>query len=106
MIEKELQVVMAAIAPQSVSTGDDASSTQSSKIPPIQLDRLAECGRMAIKYGQVLYAEGACNVLNRAGQATLRAKIWTEYTKAEILLRKPSSDIDPKTGMKLNTLQK
>ena len=30
----------------------------------------------------------------------------TEYTKAELLLRKASADVDPKTGMKLNTLQK
>ena len=32
---------MAAIAPQSFSTGDDVAATQSSKVPPIQLDRLA-----------------------------------------------------------------
>ena len=97
---------MAAIAPQSVSTGDDAAATQSSKVPPIQLDRLAECGRMAIRYGLINYAEGACNVLARASQGSLRAQIWTEYTKAELLLRKPSADVDPKTGMKLNTLQR
>jgi hypothetical protein len=105
-VEKELQTAMAAIAPQSVSSGDDAAATQSSKVPTIQLDRLAECGRMAIKYGLINYAEGACNVLARASQGSLRAQIWTEYTKAELLLRKPSADIDPKTGMKLNTLQR
>ena len=42
----------------------------------------------------------------RAGQSSLRAQIWTEYTKAEMLLKKPSQDIDLKTGMKLNTLQR
>ena len=30
----------------------------------------------------------------------------TEYTKAELLLKKPSAEIDPKTGMKLNTIQR
>lgn len=69
-------------------------------------DRIAECGRMAIKYGLISYAEGACSTVARARQGSLRAKVLTEYTKAELLLRKPSADIDPKTGMKLNTLQR
>lgn len=106
MVEKELQGVMSVIAPQSISSGDEASSAQSSKIPTIQLDRLAECGRMAVKYGLISYAEGACNVVARASPGSLRAQIWADYTKAELLLRKPSADIDPKTGMKLNTLQR
>ena len=32
--------------------------------------------------------------------------MWAEYSKAELLLKKPIADIDKKTGMKLNTLQK
>ena len=42
----------------------------------------------------------------RARQGSLRAKVWTEYSKAELLLKKPPTEIDIKTGMKLNTLQK
>jgi hypothetical protein len=61
---------------------------------------------MAVKYGLIAYAEGACNVVARASQGSLRAQIWTDYTHAELLLRKPAADIDPKTGMKLNTLQR
>ena len=61
---------------------------------------------MAVKCGLISYAEGANNVVARASQGSLRAQIWTEYTKAELLLRKPSADIDPRTGMKLNTLQR
>lgn len=102
-IEKELQQVMMALAPASVSDGEDAQATQSAKIPQINLDRLAECGRMAVKFGLLKYAEGANNVANRANPS-LRAQVWTLYTSAELLLRKPSSDVDPKTGMKLNTL--
>jgi hypothetical protein len=103
--EKELQTVMAAIAPQSVSTGEDAALANVSKVPAIQLDRLAECGRLAVRHGFIKYAEGACSVISRASQSSLRAQVWTEYTKAELLLRKPSAEVDPKTGMKLNTLQ-
>lgn len=104
-MEKELQTVMSLIAPQSVSATDE-NSTQSNKIPPIQLDRLAECGRMAIKYGYIPLAEGACSVVNRANQRPLRSQVWTLYSDAEVMLRKPSTDIDPATGMKLNTLQR
>jgi hypothetical protein len=79
---------------------------QSTKITPIFQDRLAECGRIAIKYNLILLCEGACNVITRARQGSLRAKVWTEYSKAELLLKKPPSDTDSKSGMKLNTLQK
>ena len=67
-------------------------------------DRVAECGRLSIKHNLVQYAEGACSVVARARQGSLRAKVWTEYTKAELLLKKPASDIDSKTGMRLNTI--
>lgn len=59
---------------------------------------------MAIKYGLIQYAESACVTVARARQGSLRAKILTEYTKSELLLKKPSKEIDPKTGMKLNTI--
>lgn len=36
----------------------------------------------------------------------MRAKVWTEYSKAELLIKKPISDIDKKSGMKQNTVQK
>ena len=98
-------MLMASIAPASVAE-DPAAAQQSQKITPIMQDRIAECGRMAIKYGLISYAEGACSTVARARQGSLRAKVLTEYTKAELLLRKPSADIDPKTGMKLNTLQR
>ena len=61
---------------------------------------------MAIKYNLIPLAEGACSVVNRANQKPLRSQVWTLYSDAEILLQKPSSDIDPTTGMKLNTIEK
>ena len=103
MVEKELQQLLSSIAPSSVSN-DPASVQQSQKISPIMQDRVAECGRLSIKHNLVQYAEGACSVVARARQGSLRAKVWTEYTKAELLLKKPASDIDSKTGMRLNTI--
>jgi hypothetical protein len=69
-------------------------------------DRIAECGRIAVKHNLIQYAEGACSVVARARQGSLRAKVWCEYIKAELLMRKQSPGIDTKTGMKLNTLQR
>jgi len=102
-IEKELQTLLSTIAPASVSN-DPAVAQQSQKITPIMQDRVAECGRLSIKNNLIQYAEGACGVVARARQGSLRARVWTEYTKAELLLKKPSADIDPKTGMRLNTI--
>ena len=96
---------MASLSASSVSS-DPLTMQQSSNITLIFQDRLAECGRIAIKFNLILLCEGACNVITRARQGSLRAKIWTEYSKAELLLRKPPSEVDSKTGMKLNTLQK
>lgn len=78
----------------------------SAKISPAAQDRVAECGRLAVRHGLIAYAEGACNVVARARQGSLRAKVWCEYTKAELLLKRPSAELDPRTGMKLNTLQR
>lgn len=58
-------MLMASIAPASVSE-DPAAAQQSQKITPIMQDRIAECGRMAIKYGLVSYAEGASSTVARA----------------------------------------
>ena len=94
---------MSTVAPAAVSD-DPIAAAQSAKLSPILQDRIAECGRMAIKHNLVFFAEGACNVVARARQGSLRAKVWCEYTKAELMLKKQVSDIDPKTGMKFNTL--
>jgi hypothetical protein len=61
---------------------------------------------MAIKYGLAVLAEGACSVVGRSRQGSLRAQVWTEYTKAELMLKKAGSEFDKKTGMKLNTVQR
>ena len=64
-IEKELQLLMSQIAPASVSD-DPAAAAQSQKTTPIMQDRIAECGRMAVKHGLIAYAEGACFAVARA----------------------------------------
>lgn len=41
-------------------------------------------------------------MISRSTQGSLRAKIWTEYNKAELTLKKTGKMNDPATGMKLN----
>ena len=109
-IEKEIATLMATLAPAAVAIAegktDGPGVTTSAKIPPIIQDRLAEAGRLAIKHNLIGLCEGACSVVARASQGSLRAKIWTEYSKAELLLKKIGKETDPKTGMRLNTLQR
>jgi len=64
-VEKELQLLLSQIAPSSVSDDPNAAQ-QNQKISPILQDRVAECGRMAIKYGLIQYAESACVTVARA----------------------------------------
>jgi hypothetical protein len=56
---------MMMIAPGSVQSGD--SNLQTNKISVISLDRLAECGRIAVKNGSISLAEGAVNIISRSG---------------------------------------
>lgn len=112
-IEKELTTLMADLSPasvalheQSAGSGPDGSNAPASNLmTSINQDRLAEAGRMSIKYNLIELCEGACNVIARQSQGSLRARIWTEYSKAELILKKPKSIVDPKTGMKLNLIQ-
>lgn len=86
-------------------SGDASKQQESSKLTPIDQDWIAEAGRMAIKHNLVALCEGACNLIAWSTQGTLRSRVWTEYSKAELILKKPWSKVDFKTGMKLNLVQ-
>lgn len=109
-IEKELTTIMAALSPAAVSLSDGASGEAnepgiSKKLSRYDQDRMAEAGRMAIKHGLIALCEGSCNVISRSTQGSLRAKIWTEYNKAELTLKKTGKIHDQLTGMKLSLEQ-
>jgi hypothetical protein len=101
---------MTALSPAAVSLAEggagEANEAQvSKKLSKYDQDRMAEAGRMAIRYDLIALCEGACNVISRSTQGSLRAKIWTEYNKAELTLKKKGKLIDPATGMKLSLQQ-
>jgi len=91
-VEKELTTVMAVLSPAAVAlvegtSGEGNEANVSKKLSKFDQDRMAEAGRMAIKYDLIALCEGACNVISRSTQGSLRAKIWTEYNKAELTLK-------------------
>ena len=109
-IEKELTTVMATLSPAAVSLAEGASGEGNEpgvakKLTRYDQDRMAEAGRMAIKHGLIALCEGSCNVISRSTQGSLRAKIWTEYNKAELTLKKTGKIYDLATGMKLSLQQ-
>lgn len=107
MVEKELTALMATLAPQTVQStvGSGDPKSETTKLTPIDQDRIAEAGRMAIKHNLIALCEGACNIIARSTQGSLWSWIWTEYSKAELILKKPWTKVDLKTGMKLNLIQ-
>lgn len=109
-VERELTTVMAALSPAAVSmvegsSGEGNQASVNKKLSKYDQDRMAEAGRMAIRYNLIALCEGSCNVIARSTQGSLRAKIWTEYNKAELTLKKTTKIIDPLTGMKLSLEQ-
>lgn len=109
-VEKELTTVMATLSPAALAStegksGEGKEPGVAKKLSKFDQDRMAEAGRMAIRYNLIALCEGACNVVSRCTQGSLRAKIWTEYNKAELTLKKKGKVTDPVTGMKLSLEQ-
>lgn len=86
-----------------VMQGQEA--TGSSQLSSIYQDRLAEAGRVALKFFLVNIAESITNYLNKVSQMSQKALVLHEYNKAELFIKKAGSLIDDKTGMRLNSLQ-
>ena len=108
-IEKELIGILGSLLPSVVSYIEDKGSLEAvtgSHLLLLAQDRVAEVGRIAIKYGYLRMCEGACVAIQKVRQISLRAKVWSEYTKAELIMKRPLKEIDEKTKMKLNVVEK
>jgi hypothetical protein len=68
-------------------------------------ERLAEAARVAINFNYINIAEPILNFLRRIRETSQKAYIWMEYTEAEILVKVPGNNVDPKTGIRLNMEQ-
>lgn len=66
---------------------------------------LAEASRVALQYNLVPIAKNCMNSFLTLRSPALRARIWAEYTKAELLSREAGDGFDMATGMKLTPIQ-
>jgi hypothetical protein len=66
---------------------------------------LAEAGRIALHHTHVGIADSITNFLSRVRQLAPKPQIMHEYNKAELYIRKAGPLIDPRTGMRLNSVQ-
>lgn len=84
-----------------LSTNEQASTILS----PIKQERLAEAGRIALKYNIISIASSITNFLSKARQPNQKAMVLNEYNKAELLIKKKGEFIDKKTGMMMSPQQ-
>ena len=102
-VEKELTIMINTISP-GILTGNDLSPG-STKRSPVTQERLAEAGRVALSFNLLNITEAISNYLNKVRQLSQKARIMLEYIKAEYLIKKPGPVVDPKTNMRLNSIQ-
>ena len=74
---------------------------------PIFERRLAEAGRVALSLNPPLtnIADNVGNILGKVRQLDQVAYILNEFNKAELFVKKPGQPFDPKTGMRMNSVQ-
>jgi hypothetical protein len=84
-----------------LSTNEQASTILS----PIKQERLAEAGRISLKYNIISIASSITNFLSKARQPNQKAMVLNEYNKAELLIKKKGEFIDKKTGMMMSPQQ-
>ena len=108
-IDKELFALVRGLCPCVVDYAEgkipEAEVTGQS-LSQMAQDRIAEASRIALKYGFIKLCDGCCLALGRAKQSSLRAKIWSEYSKAELNMKRPREEINKKTKMKKTILEK
>jgi len=108
-VDKELFGIVRALCPcvadfAEGKLGEEEVTGQS--LAPMAQDRLAEASRLALKYGFIKLCEGCCLALGRAKQSSLRGKIWSEYSKAELVMKRPRDELNRKTKMKKTPYEK
>ncbi|CAG9330246.1 unnamed protein product [Blepharisma stoltei] len=65
-------------------------------------EALAELSRAALQYNLINMAKQCLDQLQNVRQPSLRARIWIEYSQAELLVKDNSEQIDKATGTKIS----
>ena len=102
-IEKELMTIVNQISLNVLSTNEQTANTAA--LSPLMQERLAEAGRIALKYNIISIANSITNYLTKTRQPNQKAMVLNEYNKAELLIKKKGEFIDKKTGMMMSANQ-
>ena len=101
-IEKELMAIVNQISLGVLSNNEGNNYPQLSSI---MQERLAEAGRVALRFNLIGLASSIVSYLSKSHQSNQRALILNEYNKAELLIKKKGDYVDKNTGMSMSMLQ-
>ena len=101
-IEKELMTIVNQISLGVLSTNETSAHQQLSNI---MQERLAEAGRIALRFNLTNLANSIVSYLGKTRQPSQRALVLNEYNKAELLIKKKGEYVDKKTGMSMSVIQ-
>ena len=68
-------------------------------------ERLAEAGRIALRFNLTNLASSIITFLGKTRQPSQKALVLNQYNKAQLLIRRKGDYVDKKTGMSMNALQ-
>jgi len=101
-IEKELMTVVNQISLSVLSNSENSVPVQ---LSPVMQERLAEAGRIALRFNLINLANSIILFLSKTRQPSQTALILNEYNKAEILIKRKGEYVDKKTGMAMSAQQ-
>lgn len=101
-VEKELMAIVNQISLGVLSNNESVAQSQ---ISAVMQERLAEAGRVALRFNLVSLANSVVSYLSKTPNLNQRALILNEYNKAELLIKKKGEFVDKTTGMTMTALQ-
>jgi hypothetical protein len=101
-VEKELMTIVNQISLGVLSTSENTNTTQLSSV---MQERLAEAGRIALRFGLTNLATSIVSFLGKTRHPSPKGLVLNEYNKAELLVKKKGDYVDKKTGMSMNAQQ-
>ena len=101
-VEKELMAIVNQISLGVLSNNESVAQSQ---ISEVMQERLAEAGRVALRFNLVSLANSVVSYLSKTPNLNQRALILNEYNKAELLIKKKGEFVDKTTGMTMTALQ-
>ena len=101
-VEKELMTVVNQI---SLGVLSNAESSAPGQLSGVLQERLAEAGRIALRFNLANLANSIVVFLSKTRQPSQNALILNEYNKAELLIKRKGEYVDKKTGMAMSAHQ-